>query len=69
MHLIFCKKYLCSENPSPEMIKSELVIFTTYIFFANKITTTGSSAFQKTTGSDHHLSIFEKKRLDQGQTS
>ena len=39
--------YVVKIQVSPEMIKSELVIFATYMFFANKITTTGSSAFQK----------------------
>ena len=52
------------------MIKSELVIFTTYIFFANKITTTGSSAFQKKYNDWIRpplvifLSIFEKNCND-----
>ena len=45
--IIFAKNIYVVKITSPEIIKSELVIFTTQIFFAKNITMTGSGPFQK----------------------
>ena len=46
--IIFAKNIYVVKIKSPEIIKSELVIFTTWIFFAKKIATTGSRLVSST---------------------